>query len=133
MKRLFAFLLLAISTLACQTNADTEAVAKLEADVMAVHDEVMPKMEQIMNLQADLKKRTDADSSTRATAERLGRALTEADNAMSDWMAEYKTDAVKTLSPAEARTYLEGEKRKIEEVKAKTNQSIDEAKAFLEK
>lgn len=133
MKRLFAFLLIATSTLACQSNADTEAVAKLEADVMAVHDEVMPKMEQIMNLQADLKKRTETDSITRATADSLGRALNEADKAMSDWMAEYKTDAVKTLPPAEARTYLEGEKRKIEAVKEKTNRSIDAAKAFLQK
>jgi hypothetical protein len=131
MKHLAVLLFLG-TLLACQ-NADKEAVARLEGEVMAVHDEVMPKMEEIMNLQAELKKRNPTDSLVTTTADSLTRALGEADNAMSDWMAEYKTDAVKTLPPAEAKAYLEGEKRKIEDVKTKTNASIAAAQAFLKK
>lgn len=131
MNRLFALLLLS-ATFSCQ-NTDTQAVVKLEGEVMAIHDEIMPKMEEIMNLQAKLKRRTETDSLVRPTADSLGRVLGEADNAMSDWMAEYQADAVKTMPAAEAKTYLEGEKRKIEDVKTKTNQGIAAANAFLKK
>jgi hypothetical protein len=134
MKRLLLLLTLTAGLFSCQQKAtESEAVTKLEGEVMAVHDAVMPKMEEIMSLQSELRRQADADSLIRPRADSLSRLLNEADNAMSDWMAEYQTEAVRTLPPAEAKTYLESEMRKIKDVQARTDESIAAAKAFLKK
>ncbi len=123
---------------------DTSRVEKLETEVLAVHDEVMPKMDNIMSLQGQLKKRlTELDSlqlsgiSSNTIAEErmkiadLNKNLWLADSLMMDWMHQYDGDSAKHLSVQEAIGYFEAERLKIQEVKVMTNKSIQEAESFF--
>jgi hypothetical protein len=116
----------------------------MEKEVLAIHDEVMPKMDEIMSLQSKLvKKMASIDSlqqegvsSTRLAEQRikafeLNRLLKTADSLMMNWMYTYRGDSAKGLQPAEAMLYFEKEKEKIVKVKETTNSSIDEVKMFL--
>ncbi len=124
-------LLLSLLLLAACTDKRAETVRKLSGDVIAVHDEVMPKSEELMNLKSQIQERVGKDSTARPTGDSLVAALDRADNAMSDWMAAYDPDAAKSKTPDEAVTYFQGEKTKIEAVKKQTDESITRAKEFL--
>jgi hypothetical protein len=135
-------LLLTITLFSCNQEADK--VAQMEKEVLAIHDEVMPKMDEIMSLQSKLvKKMASIDSlqqegvsSTRLAEQRikafeLNRLLKTADSLMMNWMYTYRGDSAKGLQSAEAMLYFEKEKEKIVKVKETTNSSIDEVKMFL--
>ena len=140
-----AFSLLFFSS--CQTTGQGDAVKTAEAEVFKIHDEVMPRMGDIMKLQKQLKGRiaaTDSASAGQGTpsmalrsdeekeqAMRLNRRLTEADSLMMDWMSHYKGDSLATLKPEQAIQYLDAEKQKIADVQKKVTSSIADAKQFL--
>ncbi|WP_229253742.1 hypothetical protein [Dyadobacter sp. NIV53] len=56
MKKYFPLLGLSLILLSCGTQ-DTDRVTELEAEVMAIHNEVMPQMDAIMTLKAQLSKK----------------------------------------------------------------------------
>jgi hypothetical protein len=136
-----------IAFASCQNGGSQDAVKTAEADVFKIHDEVMPKMSDIMKLQKELKNRISATDSaangsgTPSTALRsdedkeqarmLVRRLTEADSLMMDWMSNYKGDTLTILKPEQAMQYLELEKQKVTDVQKKINTSIADAKKFL--
>ncbi len=61
----------------------------------------------------------------------LVRRLTEADSLMMGWMSHYKGDTLKKLSESDALRYLDEQKQQINNAKAKINQSIEQAQAYL--
>ncbi len=140
-----AFSLLFFSS--CQNTGQGDAVKTAEAEVFKIHDEVMPRMSDIMKLQKQLKQRiaaTDSASAGQGTpsmalrsdeekeqATRLNRRLAEADSLMMDWMSSYKGDTLATLKPEQAIQYLDAEKQKIADVQKKVTSSITDAKQFL--
>ncbi len=131
----------------CQKSGQGDAVKTAEAEVFKIHDEVMPRVSDIMKLQKQLKQRiaaTDSASAGQNTpsatlrtdedkeqAMRLNRRLAEADSLMMDWMSNYKGDTLATLKPEQAIQYLDAEKQKIADVQKKINSSIADAKQFL--
>jgi Mg2+ and Co2+ transporter CorA len=131
---------------ACQKGED--AVKEAENEVFAIHDEVMPKMGDVMKLRKQLNQRISALDSTAATrsaagalrtdeekeqARLLSRNLTNADSLMMNWMSQYKGDTLTKLSPDDALRYLSEQKEQITDVKTKFNSSIDQARQFLDK
>lgn len=136
-------MMLAIFTLtAC--NQGGERVKETEDEVMAIHDEVMPKMQDIMNLKKKLSaKLLELDSlqqegvSSNTLAEQrvkaldLSRDLTMADSLMMDWMYQYRGDSAKALPAGDALGYFRLEKDKILGVQKRTNQSVEAAREFL--
>ncbi len=143
MKAQFLFLSLAALIFSCGEKADR--AAKIEEEVLAIHDEVMPKSEELMALDKKLASRLSVlDSleqegvSSNTTAEQRIKAaelrarLYEADSLMMEWMHGYtQSDSVKAIGGQAAVDYLEAEKAKILTVKEKTLKSIQEADAFL--
>ncbi len=134
--------LLIFGTIAC--NQEAEQVASLEKEVLAIHDEVMPQMTDIMKLKRQLStKISELDSlqqegvssttfaEQRLKASDLNRDLTVADSLMMQWMYTYRGDSAKVLPAKEALIYFQSEKEKISEVKLKTDQSVQAAKEFL--
>jgi hypothetical protein len=110
----------------------------LENEVMAIHDEVMPKSEEIMSLKGKIKAKLAAIDSTSAvykkmkiSTDSINYLLDSADNQMMDWMMGYSGDSLKMLSEDKAAAYLLDQKGKIEKVKALTLKNIEQAKAFL--
>jgi len=114
---------------ACQDNKQ-ESIKQLSGDVLALHDEIMPRSEELMNLKGELQKRVGEDSTARPTGDSLIAALDRADNGMSDWMSAY-ADANKDLQGDAALAFYEGEKVKLTRLKAETETSIVRAKEFL--
>jgi hypothetical protein len=136
---------LALLSLAACKSESKEGVEKLETEVMAIHDEVMPRMEEIMQLKGQVSDQLNKLDSTAKTAKltaplqdrlnegiMINKSLSEADSLMSEWMYQYKADTLKSLDESKATEYLNLEKEKISRVKEKTNQSIDRAKMYLE-
>ena len=121
----------------CSPNKDKEEqgeVAAFRNEVMQIHDEVMPSMGSLMNLQKQLKERiSEIDSSQLQKKKALSLLVTdleEADEAMMQWMRTYQEPS-EEMSKEEALAYLEKKKQEIIEVKQKIEQSEKAAKAAL--
>lgn len=126
-------------------NKDADKVLELEGEVMTIHDEVMPQMDDIMTLKSKLSKKIiHMDSlqnegiagnniaEQRIKATEVNQKLNESDKLMMDWMHEYRGDSAKKLKSEEAILYFEAQKKKIIDVKEITSKNIQEAKSFLE-
>ena len=131
---------------ACQKSED--AVKEAENELFTIHDEVMPRMGDVMKLRKQLNQRISALDSVAASgsaagtlrvdeekeqARLLSRNLTNADSLMMHWMNHYKGDTLTKLSPDDALRYLSEQKEQITDVKTKFNSSIDQARQFLDK
>lgn len=131
---------------ACQKGDD--AVKQAENEVFAIHDEVMPKMGDMLKLRKQLNQRIASLDSAAASgsaagtlrtdeekeqARLLSRNLTDADSLMMNWMNQYKGDTLTKLPPDDALRYLSGQKDQITDVKSKFITSIDQARQFLGK
>lgn len=143
MKNLIMLVAILASFAACDKKADK--VQELETEVLAIHDEVMPQMDDIMSLKSQLSKKIQSmDSlqnegvSSNTTAEArikavdLNQRLNESDKLMMDWMHAYRGDSAKKLNPEAAVLYFEQQKEKILLVKQQTVKAIEETKTFLE-
>lgn len=143
MKQYVIALGIVFSLSSCNKNADK--VLELEGEVMTIHDEVMPQMDDIMTLKSKLSKKIiHMDSlqnegiagnniaEQRIKATEVNQKLNESDKLMMDWMHEYRGDSAKKLKSEEAILYFEAQKKKIIDVKEITSKNIQEAKTFLE-
>jgi len=102
--------------------------------VMTIHDEVMPKMEDIYKLKKDL---ADKIANTPAMVEEKKKALEammtrldSANNAMMDWMHEFNP-LPDSVDQEKAREYLENEMEKIKKVRDLTAESLEKAKQIM--
>ncbi|MBI0398043.1 hypothetical protein [Cyclobacterium marinum] len=110
-------------------------VEKMKAEVMAVHDEVMPEMGNLMNLKSQLKEKSSNldsldDSGNLEELNLLIQNLEEADEAMMDWMRNYK-DPSGEMNEEQAMEYLKEKMKSIKEVKQKINTSKAKARKAL--
>ena len=120
-------------------------IDQVEKEVFAIHDEVMPKMGQIMDLRNALSqkivtidsllkiKNDDSLQQQKDQALTLSNALQQADEGMMNWMHAYNGDSLKALSSDEALKALNAEKTKISQVRDQMLESITKAEAFLKK
>ncbi|MGB5320044.1 hypothetical protein, partial [Eudoraea sp.] len=106
-------------------------------EVMAIHDEVMPKMGDISKLVATLKSKVDTTENGKAY-EKAMIDLQNAHKEMMDWMRgfgdRFNSDEIlndAALSPEKLK-WLEEEEQKIKKVKEDINSSIKNAEKLLE-
>lgn len=140
--------LFAVSSAFWACGSGEGAVKEAENDVFALHDEVMPRMDDIMKLRKQLKQRIAALDSVKATGSAtatlrtneekeqvmlLSRNLNNADSLMMGWMSGYNGDTLAKLSSDEALKYLTEQKDQLIDVKTKVNSSIEQTKQFLAK
>ncbi|WP_247234410.1 viral A-type inclusion protein [Telluribacter sp. SYSU D00476] len=127
-------------------NQEKDQVQEAEKEVLTIHDEVMPRMDDVMKLKQGLtvkiasldSMQEDGVSSTTLAEERLkatdlNRQLVLADSLMMEWMYQYRGDSAKALPADQALEYFNKEKEKITVVREKTLKSIQEAEGFLKK
>lgn len=140
--------LLLISAFSWSCKSDEDAVKQAENDLFAIHDDLMPKMDDVMKLRKQLNQRISSLDSLQTggsavgtlrtdeekeQAKLLSRNLTNADSLMMDWMNRYNGDTLAKLSPDNALRYLSEQNDQITDVKTKFNTSIDQARRFLDK
>lgn len=143
---LVVLLVIGSSFIACQSGDET--VRDTENEVFAIHDDVMPKLDDLLRLRKELNLRiANLDSSTasgsaaatirkaeeKTQAVRLLQDLTVADSLMTNWMARYNNDTLAKISTDDALRYLAAQKDQITDVKTKVNTSIEQAQQFLDK
>lgn len=137
MKKFAAILFLPLLVLtACVSPKQKEE--NLAKEVMAIHDEVMPRMGEVSSYRRELKKRLDSQEfmfspetrTERARMEQLILKLDSADRGMMDWMHNYN-GGQDLYSHQEIMDYLGAEKEKISGVKIYMESTLDETKKYL--
>ncbi|MCU0348517.1 MAG: hypothetical protein MUC59_16380 [Saprospiraceae bacterium] len=136
MKRLikissFACLFLMTIALGC-SNANAEKENALRDEVFVIHDEVMPRMSEIVTMKGKLKD-FQMDSTLSIEANALTVRLEKAEEGMMDWMNKF-TQVEKlreSKNHEEIMAYLEAEKQRISKVSDDMNSSIEAAERFL--
>lgn len=136
----FYSLILALALVACSKNADQHDHESNSNDspnqalydqVMDVHDEVMPKMDDIMKLKRQLQEEIantpDMVVERKAQLEQIISNLDSASYAMMDWMHKFNP-LPDSVDQEKAREYLESEMEKVKKVKTQMLESIDKAK-----
>jgi hypothetical protein len=134
---LFAVLVMAIS---CKedkksiANPNTEQMEK----VMAIHDEVMPKMGTIGKLVAELKPKVDS-TEMGMQYEKAMKDLQTSHQSMMDWMRGFgdRFDSDEILNgkalTEQKQKWLDEEEVKVKALKEEINSSIERAEAVLKK
>lgn len=119
----------------CKEEKKEEGVSQME-NVMAIHDEVMPKMGEIGKLVGQLKPMADSLGMDSPEGKAM-RNLQDANKSMMDWMQgigeRFDADEImrgKALTE-EKQKWLDEEEEKVNVVKEKINTSIANAKALL--
>lgn len=137
---LMGALMLALFVGSCKEekkDPQAEADKARMAEVIAIHDEVMPKMNEISGLVAELKPL--ADSTEWGEPYRIAmKDLQDAHQSMMDWMKGFsdrfdhsETMKGKALTP-EKREWLKEEEVKVKAMRDQVNQSLTSAKKVLE-
>ena len=140
MKKFLLLSVLVISTvfLSCkQEKKAPEGPTQMEK-VMAIHDEVMPKMGKLGKLVGELKAKVDTTEMGQKYEVAM-KDLQEANTAMMDWMKGFgdRFDSDEILNgkelTEEKQQWLDEEEEKVKVVKEKINGSIERAEKLLNK
>jgi ribosomal protein L16 Arg81 hydroxylase len=133
---LFAALALLFS--ACGGSGSSPS--ELEPQVMAIHDEVMPKMgeinQQTQRLSAELAKLQASEDPDPARVNQLEATISDlkdADQKMRTWMRNYAKDYVKEkehMTEEEQLALLQVEMDRVQDVKDAINGSLAQAKSL---
>jgi DNA repair exonuclease SbcCD ATPase subunit len=100
--------------------------------VMDIHDEVMPRSEDIYTLKKELQEKvasaTDLVTEKKQELESVISQLDSADKSMMDWMHNFRP-LPDSADQEKARAYLESEMERIKKVRDFTYETIEKAKA----
>lgn len=113
------FILLFIVVLSCQPTKEGTDLGDLKAEVMAIHDEVMPKIGELRRARKDLMLQADSivesDSSRAFMLNEIAVEIESANESMMEWMRAFEPEFEGT--DEEIETYLEEQKKSIQKVK----------------
>ena len=135
MKRLIALFMLVLPMVLSSRESPKAKEEKLAKEVLQLHDEVMPKMQDMMRLKKELKKNIkDLDSISKEVEDvnKMIGNLDQADKDMMDWMHNYN-GAQDLYTHEEIMQYLQAEKAKMEKIKEDTDNAINAANTYLSK
>ena len=140
MKKLFSILICTVLFLSfsCKEEKKAPEGSSQMEEVMAIHDEVMPKMGTIGKLVGDLKAKVDTTEMGQKYEVAM-KDLQDANTAMMDWMKDFgdRFDHEEILEgkelTEEKQQLLDEEEEKVKVVKEKINGSIARAEALLAK
>jgi len=132
----FLILLFSMLVLAC-VNPLIEANKAMRAQIIGVHDEVMPKIGQLMSLekkalaQSDSLFAQDSTATTDIEAMRsLAGQLNQAHEGMFIWMRQYSLEE-EGKTPEELKTYLDEQLVKVNQVNADIKAALEQAASKL--
>ncbi len=127
-----------VLTTACKEEKKADEGPSQMEQVLAVHDEVMPKMKTIGNLVGELKSKVDST----AMGQQYEVAMKDLQNAhksMMDWMQNFGTRfdqddiRMKKELTEQKQQWLDEEELKVKALKEEINGSIARAEALLNK
>ncbi len=129
-------LLISFLILSC-ANPLIEENKKMRAQIIGVHDEVMPKMGELMSLQKKALAQADSlyaqDSTATAQIESMRTLAGQLDKAyegMFVWMRQYSLEE-EGKTPEEIKTYLDDQLLKVNQVNTDIKAALDQAATQL--
>ncbi|MFM7854716.1 MAG: hypothetical protein ACKO96_23015 [Flammeovirgaceae bacterium] len=106
----------------------------LQDQVMDVHDELMPQMEDIFKLKKEIQSKIDQTpdmvADKKKQLEEAAAQLDSANQSMMDWMHKFRP-LPDSANREKAREYLETEMEKVKKLKTLFNESINKAKEII--
>lgn len=130
-------ILMATSLISCDENAVLrDQYNALFTEVIDLHDELMPKMSELTNLEEQL----EAKDSLGQADQQILENLKKADSRMMDWMHDFTDTYVKDRTPVAKMTAqeleqgidgLQGELQEVKDLRDFTHKSLDEATTTL--
>jgi len=134
-RSLLLFVILATNLMSCG-NSDSAIIQKRVNEVMAIHDEVMPKMD-VMVAHEDKLKALKLKVTDKAELDHLDRQigqLEEAGELMMSWMRKFSMPSEEDKKPLEeVMKYLDKEEKQITVVRDAMNASLEEAMETVER
>lgn len=139
-KTLF-FLAVSLCIIACQQKENRK---ELRSEVIKLHDEVMAKNSEVVNLQMTLDTLIrNVDSLKKANPQRdtavlkkdlikLLERLKVAEEGMNEWMHAFEPDT-EGKTEDEASGYFQAEKKKLQRIDSLYDESTEQTKAYLKK
>lgn len=111
----------------------TEGENALYKEVMAIHDEVMPVMGELMALNKQIKQRHDTleNAQQKEDLQQLSAELEAANEGMMNWMRKFNPN-IKNMTYEETMNYLTEEKKKIEEVRKDMLTAKEKATSYIQ-
>ncbi|MDC6364249.1 MULTISPECIES: hypothetical protein [Flavobacteriaceae] len=138
MRTFLLIICLAILTISCKEEKKAPEGPTQMEQVMAVHDEVMPKMGTLGKLVGELKEKVDT-TEVGQQYEKAMKDLQKANRAMMNWMKNFgdRFDSDEILYGKELseqkQQWLNEEEEKVNALKEQINGSIERAEALLSK
>ena len=140
MKEIVYVFFIAVFVTAC-TGPKLQKVETLKTECISIHDEVMPRMGEMVELSSDIKElhseldgdTTDSASLVRTNYVSRAKQLDSAHEAMMVWMNDYVPDYEVEHSSDEAIAFYEDQKKRITEVKNIMLKSIEDGKETLDR
>lgn len=134
--------LIIFTAISCDnTSEEKNKYDALYNEVIAAHDEVMPKMGELSALSQQLKQRVDSTQTSSVIYEKGIKDLENSYDFMMEWMHDFSEEFVKDQTPFEELS-PEGRKEKIEalqeevtvvnKLRDQINGSIERAKELIE-
>lgn len=130
-------ILMATSLISCDENAELrDQYNALFTEVIDLHDELMPKMSELTNLEEQL----EANDSLSQADQQILENLKKADSRMMDWMHDFTDTYVKDRTPVAKMTAqeleqgiegLQSELQEVKDLRDFTHKSLDEATTTL--
>lgn len=109
-------------------------MAELEKQILAVHDSMMPQMSELLQFQKDVAaKVAESDGLAKEKGLQISQQLKNADDAMMDWMHQYKGDTLLHLGQEEALAYLKDQQEKVQAMRDLMRKSLTDAENYLRK
>ncbi len=137
MKKIILLATIALTVFATSCNEKKESTQMKE--VMAIHDEVMPKMGQLGKLVGELKGMENDSTEIGKQYKEARIALQDANKAMMDWMQNFgdrftPDEIMKGAELSEQKAqWLDEEEEKVKSLKVQINSSIENAQGLLGK
>lgn len=134
---LLATILLIVFVSSCKEEKKAENTQMKE--VMAIHDEVMPKMSELGRLVGDLSDKENDSTDLSVPYKQARENLQNAHKSMMDWMKNFgnRFDPDEILNGKELSEqkmqWLDEEEEKVKALREEINSSIENAKGLLEK
>lgn len=111
-------------------NTESEEVV-LYKEVIAIHDEAMPKIQELADLRVEMIEDSLAlEEEMKAKAEELMEQMESAEENMMNWMRNFNMPP-DSLELSEQLEYLEEEKKKVTEINQEMDSLIEAAKNHL--
>lgn len=143
MRRMKSFLLaffavIVLFTSSCSSSSNQQNIESLREEVIAIHDEVMPRMGELKTLRKEIAAKANelnqADSINNTTEvnelKDLAVRMDDAFEGMFVWMRQFNS-SYEGMEKDEIEAYLQEQKEKVKVVNSDIKNSIQEAKSKL--